>query len=619
MLQTLRDNSQGIIAKVLVGFIVVVFALWGVDSLVGLATAEPPPAEVNGVEISRQDLFRGIELQRRQVLSQLGANADPALLDEGFLRASVLSELVDRTLSVESAESQGLFVSEQMLDQLIVSTPDFQIDGRFDRDQFELVLRSAGYTPLSYRQLLREDTLIGQERRAYSTSAFLTQQEVSRLLDLNRQTRDIRYVQISPNIENVEITEAELEAEYASRADQLQVPEQLIVDYVMLEQRQFSNPDSVTEAEINGAYQQIVASFEAQEERSASHILFEVGDTQSIEDALAKAEAVRQEFEAGADFAELAEKYSQDIGSAQSGGDLGYLTPGLFEGPFDDALFALNAGEISQPVESAFGVHLILVNDIRRPEAPSLADQEADLRQQIAASNAEGEYVVALERLTDLSFSSGDLVAPAEELGLEILTSEPFSRTSGTELFANARIQAAAFSETVLDEKLNSDPIEIDPGRAIVLRLKERIAARQQSLDEVRDLLLADMKQIRAAENTAAEAREILAAAKRGDSQVEWSIAAEVSRAAAPELDPKIVEAGFALAKPEGGVQHYTQVQLFDGSNVVLTVDAVGVAEDGVDAEQITPISRMLAARRGDLSYQRQFEAYKDNAEIVFN
>lgn len=144
MLQSMRDNSQGIIAKVLVGLIIVVFALWGVDSLVGLATAEPPPAEVNGKAITKNELYRGIDLQRRQVLTQMGDNADPAMLDDVVLRKVVLDNLIDRNVQISAAEELGLFVSDQMLDQMIVATREFQVDGRFDRNQFESALRGAG-------------------------------------------------------------------------------------------------------------------------------------------------------------------------------------------------------------------------------------------------------------------------------------------------------------------------------------------------------------------------------------------------------------------------------------------------------------------------------------------
>ncbi len=301
MLQSMRDNSQGIIAKILVGLIIVVFALWGVDSLVGLATAEPPPAEVNGKAVEKGELFRAVELQRRQVLSQMGDKADPALLDDVLLRKVVLDNLIDRTLQVADAEEKGLFVSDQLLDQIIVTTKDFQRDGRFDRDQFELALRSAGFTPLSYRELLRSETMVNQVRGAYSESSFMTDAELDRLLALNTQTRDLRVITLAAD-QKVDIADSDVQALYESRKGSLATDEQVIVQYVALTRDQFVDTASVTDAEINSAYSQFTATFDAKEERLASHILFEVNDPQDAATAKAKAEELLAKINAGADF-----------------------------------------------------------------------------------------------------------------------------------------------------------------------------------------------------------------------------------------------------------------------------------------------------------------------------
>ena len=619
MLQSMRDNSQGIIAKVLVGLIIVVFALWGVDSLVGLATAKPAPAKVNGAEITEIEVARGVELQRRQILNQMGADADPAMLDDSLLRKSVLDSLVDRTLQQTHAEDAGLFVSEEMLDQLIVSTPDFQVEGRFDRNQFEATLRSAGFTPLTYRDLLRTMTLVDQQRRAFTDSAFVTQAELDRMLELNRQTRDLRYVQISVDAAAIEVTDAELQQAYNERADSFLTPEQLVMDYVLLERSAFERPDAVSEADLNSAYERLKADFQGQEERLARHILLEVNGAMSADQAVAKAEELRQQIAAGADFAELAKTESQDIGSAPMGGELGYLTKGFFDGAFDDALFALQEGEVSAPVTTEFGVHLIKLDAVRQTEVPSFADVEYDLRNEIAQQQAEGEYVNALERLADLAFSTGDLVAVSEELDLEIQTSEPFSKSGGEGLFANARALRAANSDAVLKERLNSDLVELDSGRTLVLHLNEEIPARQLSLEEVRDQLVAEIKAQKAAAQAQSEAETLITKLKSGDADdVEWQVAEAVIRGGDAQVPPAVVSRAFAMPKPDSAPD-YASVTLFDGSAVVLTVDAVGVAEETLESEQRAQIGRMLAGLHGEKAFNAYFEKLKSIAEIEIN
>lgn len=619
MLQSMRDNSQGIIAKILVGLIIVVFALWGVDSLVGLATAEPPPAKVNGAEISKLELARGIELQRRQILNQMGADADPAMLDDNLLRQSVLNSLIDRTLQQTTADEKGLFVSEEMLDQLIVSTPDFQVEGRFDRNQFEATLRSAGFTPLSYRDLLRTMTLVDQQRRAYTESAFVTQAELDRMLELNRQTRDLRYIQISADTAAIDVTEAEVQQAYDERAASLTTPEQLVMDYVLLDRSNFERPDQVSEAELNSAYERLKADFQGQEERLARHILLEVNGSQSAEQAVARAEELRKQIEAGADFAELAKTESQDIGSAPMGGELGYLTKGFFDGAFDDALFSLTEGEVSAPVTTEFGVHLIRLDAIRQTEVPSLADVEYDLRDEIAQQQAEAEYVTALERLADLAFSTSDLVGVSEELGLEIFTSEPFATSGGEGLFSNARAIRAANSDTVLKEGLNSDLVELDSGRTLVMHLNEQIPARQLSIDDVREQLVAEIKTQKAAEKAKADADALIASLNAGEVvDAQWQSVKGVIRGSDAQVPPVVVSRAFAMPKP-GDKPDYASLSLFDGSAVVLTVDAVGVAEEQLQDDQRQQIGRMLAGLQGETAFNAYFERLKAEAEIEIN
>lgn len=619
MLQSMRDNSQGIIAKILVGLIIVVFALWGVDSLVGLATAKPAPAVVNGAEITEQELFRGVELQRRQILNQMGADADPTLLDDNLLRKSVLDSLVDRTLQETTADDRGLFVSEEMLDQLIVNTADFQVEGRFDRNQFEATLRSAGFTPLGYRDLLRTMTLVDQQRRAYAESAFVTPAELDRMLQLNRQTRDLRYAIIAPDEASIEISDAELQAAYEERSGLMQTPEQLVMDYVLLERDQFAFPDQVSEAELNTAYENLKADFQGQEERFARHILLEVNDAQTADQAVVKAQALREQLQSGADFAELAKTESQDIGSASMGGELGYMTKGFFAGAFDDALFALNEGEVSEPVTTEFGVHLIKLESIRQTEAPSFAEAEYDLREQIAQQEAEAAYVVALERLADLAFSSGDLVAASEELGLKIETSEPFAKSGGEGIFANQRVIRAANSDTVLKEQLNSDLVELDSGRTLVLHLNEEIPARQLTLDDVREDLVAQLKQEKAATAAAEQAQELAKRLNAGESaDVEFSTAEAVMRGADAGLPPQLVAKAFAMAKPEGKPS-FTSLRLIDGSAAIVAVDSVGVADEQLEAEQRQQIGRMLANLQGEKAFNAYFEELKAKAEIEIN
>lgn len=622
MLQSIRENSKGIVAKIIVGLIIVTFALFGIESLVGLANSEKAPAEVNGEEISNLDLQRGIELQRRQLLAQMGENGNPADIDENLLRQQVLQGLIDQEVRVQSAQNQGLYLSEEMIDQMIIATPDFQVDGRFNRDQFEALLRGAGFTPLMYRELLRKERLIAQERNAYQLSAFATEQQVDQLLKLDRQTRDIAWVELSLDsfMEQTRVDPAEIEARYTEQKDQFMTRPQVVLSYVELKQSDFVDPEAITDEELQSAYQQELARFQATEERAAAHILF-------AEEDLEQARTVRQQILDGElSFAEAAKQFSADPGSADQGGNLGYVERGMLAGPFEDALFAMQEGDISQPVRTEFGYHLIRLNAVRNTEPPEFDQVAPQLRQELAQSRAEAEYVAALEQLADLSFAAGDLEVPAEELGLEIRETEPFSAAGARSgLAANPQIIKAAFSDELLQEGLNSDPIELDRETTVVVRVKEQIPARQRTLDEVRDQLEQALRREQAEAALQARLDQLLAALQSGQAleevapELSWQEMTAVGREQ-PGMPREVNRRAFELPHPAAAEASHAAVVLANGDRALVRVTAVQEPDlSAVEPELKRQMAAFLASRNGQLDYQSRIETLNAAAEIQRN
>lgn len=622
MLQSIRENSKGIVAKIIVGLIIVTFALFGIESLVGLANSEKAPAEVNGEEISNLDLQRGIELQRRQLLAQMGENGNPADIDENRLRQLVLQSLIDQEVRLQSARSQGLYLSEEMIDQMIIATPDFQVDGRFDRNQFEAVLRGAGFTPLMYRELLRKEQLIAQERNAFQLSAFATEQQVDQLLKLDRQTRDIAWVELSLSDfqQRANVTSEEIEARYNAQPERFMTRPQVVLSYVELKQSDFLDPDAVTDEELQSAYQQELARFEATEERSAAHILFD-------EEGLEQAQAVRQRILDGElSFAEAAKEFSLDPGSAEQGGDLGYMERGVLTGPFEDTLFTMQAGNISEPVRTEFGYHLIQLNDIRNTEPPQFELMAAQLRNQLAQSRAETEYVAALEQLADLSFAAGDLEVPADELGLEILETEAFPETGSQDgLGANPQVLKVAFSDELMREGLNSDPIELDSETAVVVRVKEQIPARQQTLEEVGDLLEQELRREQAEAALQARLDQLLAALESGQQldevapELSWQEVAAAGREQA-NMPVAVNRKAFELPRPAPNGASFAAAVLTNGDRALVRVTGVQEPDlSDIDPELKRQMAAFLASRSGQLDYQSRVEALDKAAEIQRN
>jgi len=630
MLQSIRDNSQSIVAKIIVGLIIVTFALFGVESLISLTTGSKAPASVNGEDIGEQELYRAVELQRRQILAQMGENADPASLDDNMIRSMVLDELVEQSVLVQSAQEQGMAVSPQMIDRSIVQTPEFQIDGNFDRNQFEAVLRTVGLTPLTYRDYLRRETLIQQERAGYSMSAFVTDSQLESLMQLDRQTRDLSYfeVPLAPLKDEVEVSRDEVAQRYESQKALYQTEEQVKIQYLLLSKADLAKDIEVTDAELETQYQQMLTGFQSTEQRDASHILIEISGDRDADAALAEAQTLKKQLDEGADFAELAREHSDDPGSASAGGELGMNARGVFVKQFEDALFALEAGQVSQPVRTEFGYHLIKLNAVEQTKAPTFEEAKAELRQQVVDQKAESRYVEQLELLADLSFSSGTLEEPADELGLKIQTSEPFSRTGGSDaVTANSRVIDAAFSDELINDSVNSTPIELDAGRSVVIRVQEHLRPRQLELDEVADGIRQELVDEKAAALLDTRTEELLERLRQGDgiaavaADAKQSVVeqADVSRSS-QELAPAIRTELFRLPRPTEGGASYGSVELPSGGRAILALTAVKMPESNALSDNEKQAMRnFLAGRQGQQDYQDLVRALKDAAEIEIN
>lgn len=627
MLQTIRENSQGIIAKVIVGLIIVTFALFGVESLIGLANSEKAPAEVNGEEVSNIDLQRELELERRQILSQMGEDADPAAIDEAALRRSVLEGLIEDKVLLQSAQAQGLFISEQMIDQLIVAQPAFQgEDGSFDRNQFELMLRGQGLTPLMYRDVLRRALLTGQERSAYSLSAFATPAQAEQLALLAEQTRDLDWERFSlaDAMEKVEISTEQLQKRYDAEQSRFMTEPQVVLAYIELNQSDFVDLEAVSEADLRSAYEQELVRFQGDEERRAAHILFEV-DEASEADVREKAVQLRERILAGElTFAEAAAEYSDDPGSAAQGGDLGLNGRGLFVGPFEDTLFAMGQGEVSEPVRTEFGYHLIQLNEVKATEPPTFAEREVDLRADLAATAAESKYVVALERLADLSFSSADLEVPSDELALEIQHTQAFSEQGGSEeLTANQKVLRAAFSPDLIDDGLNSAPIELSREKAVVVRVEDSMPARQLSFDEVSEQLEAELRRELAEADLKARMDQLVEQLGKGEALaslaegVQWSSADAVVRDNA-DMPLAVNRMAFSMPRPDDQSSSFDVVALPEGDYAIVRLRSVNESEE-VDEQLSQQLQQSLTSRQGELFYRAHVQSLEASAEIERN
>ena len=562
MLQTMRDNAQGMIAKVIVGFIIIVFALWGVESIVSLGTGPEATATVGDIEITEADISRVVEQQKNNLRRQFGDQYDENLFNEKFLRDSAIEQLIEQNLALVQADEMGLYASPREIDESIVTIPAFQQDGKFSRDQFQTVLRMNGMSPMGFRQVLGDEIKTRQAQAAFVLSSMETPVSVKLSEALNNELRTFSYSEIlAKDLESgIEVSEEDIQAAYEASKDRYKTPEQVSLNYVELKRSDLAADETVSEEELQQAYDDYKAQEASKEQRSASHILIEVNDDRSDEEAKALADEVYQKIENGGDFAELAKEYSDDIASANNGGSLGLTPKGSFVPEFDDALYSLPKGEVSKPVQTEFGYHIIRTDDIVAPQIKALADIKDELSENIKLAKAEAVYAERLQELSNLAFSGETIDAVAESLGLQAQSTELFSRQQGVGVAENEAVRQAAFSDEVMLDKQMSDVIETEEG-ALVVSVKDHVDASVLPLDVVR----AQVEQSLLRERAVAKAQEVAEAVAAGNQEAEWTQVSatytqstEAPRAAQQKVF-SLLEGKTASVQTPGG---YTVVKL---------------------------------------------------------
>lgn len=605
MLQRIRDRSQSMAAKVIVGAVIVTLALFGIESVVGLFTGgSDSVAEVNGAPITRQQVE--LEVQRAIRSGQV----PPEQEDE--LRVQVIDQLVTRQLLDQYAEQGGLHISETQLDRLIVNLPQFQDqNGDFSTELFRNRLASAGYTPLSFRAQLKTDMVRQQIQQGLAASSFMLDSERQQLAELQRQTRTFRYHTLTADdlASPIEVEPAELQAYYDEHQQQYRRPEQVRVECVVLDQAEIAEQIEVDEQALREAY----AERQDNAERRVSHIMVAFGDERTRAEAKARLQEVQERLAAGESFAALAAEFSDDATTADEGGDLGVISRGFFGEAFEEAAFSLDPGEVSDIVETDNGLHLLKVTEL---DLPSFEEMRDSLRDEVALAQAEDEFNTRAQCLIDESFAADGLAGIAEDLGLTLQQSDWISREGGSGVLSEPGVMEAAFAPQVLEEGYNSEVIELGAQRRLVLRVTDHRPETTLPLDEVRQQVREAVIAEKTREALRQRAAEMAQALRSGEELgLEWQLADSLSRQQGSDVPEPIVREAFRLPKPQEEEVVYGRATTDQGiALIALTEVARGdVASD----EQMEAFVVQLAQRlRAQAAIQGLLDSLRAEAEI---
>lgn len=623
MLQNMRDKAQSWVAKVIVGAIVLVFALTGWESISRFTSNEQKAAEVNGTTISNAELEQAVSLQRRQLaqqLQQLGEQFDPDMIDDGVLRESVLQGLIDRAVLLEGARDARLRVSEQMIDQMLLNTPDFQVNGQFDANRFDVVIRNMGMSSrMAFRELVRQELMLAQLRNAYEGTSFATPHEQQQLARLEKQSRDFAVIELGVDADAVTVSDEQVEQYYTANQADFMSPEQVVLETLTLSRADFFNEVQIDEAAIQSLYQREIGTLA--EQRRASHILFEIdGDEAAV---LEQAREVKARLDAGEDFAALAREFSQDPGTVNNGGDLGYVERDSFDPDFEEALYALKENDVSEPVRSSFGYHLIKLTDLQSADVPSLESMRPRLEQELKSEQVASRFVEASRELANLAYESEDLAEPARVLNVKLETHGPVERSGGEGLTANPKVMAAAFSDDVLLDRRNSQLIELDADTVAVVRVKEHLLPEQRGLDEVKADIADRLRFEQAVEQAEQRARELVEGLRGGELSADaaagqlgqqWQAHEAVSRTDR-DVHQALLRSVFAMPRPESSPV-YGNFRQPDGSQWIVELRGVATPEEPASEEEGAMYGNFVRGQSGEQDFAALRQQLQEEADI---
>lgn len=611
MLQAIRDRAQGIFAWVMLILIGVPFALWGIQNYLDVGK-EKPAAEVGGHEISDRDVSRVYE-QSMASLVDLGD------IDEKQLRHEALERLIRDEVIAQAAQERNLIISDEDVRSYIQTAPYFQTDGKFDKDKYKAMLAGQGLNPAGFAEQVRHSLLLSQFQKGVALSGFVTPDQVDAMVRLSRQEREIEFITIPIKKSEREIPQSEIEAYYQTHLEEFRIPEKVSIDYILVSLAELAKGITATEEDLRKAYEEQKAGFSEPERRRVSHILVSADGKADQDDAalLGKANALRDRLAKGEEFAKLAKESSADPASAAKGGDLGYLTQSGFDPAFAEAAGKLKQGELSEPVKTSFGYHLIKLTELTPATSKSFEQVRAEIQETYQRNAAEGKYYELGEKLGKFSFEHPESLEPvAKEVAAKVQSTGEFTRDVGEGIAAEAKIREAAFSDDVQKGR-NSDPIELDDNRAVVLRMKAHIPSTDKPLEQVKADIVAKLRQQDAQRQAREQADGLKKKVVEGTTLADAAKSAGLSvnktgwvRRNAEKQPPALLQVAFKQPRPAAGQSSPPGIVELEPGGSLALYSVVNVKDGVIPGEAKDKAQEQESLQRG--LGQRELEAFID-------
>ena len=621
MLQTIRDRAQGVLAWIILILISVPFVLWGIQNYFS-SGGEQPVAAVGEREFLQRDLARAYE----DIRSRLPAEQP---VDDTTLRRQAMDKLVREEVIFQGADRSGIKIGDEAVRDLIRALPAFQDESnRFNREQYNRLLATQGLGSQQFTEQVRRSLAIEQYQRAVLDSAFMTDDSLEWFLRQQNQKRKIEFFSIPLASGKSELEKDEIEKYYREKQGQFENPETVSIEYIELNLDEMAKKVDVKEDDLKAFYEEQKDYYTKEERRKVSHILVEAptgADEPAVTDAQAKIGKLQARLKKGEAFASVAKEASDDKLTAEKGGDLGFIDKGIMVKSFEEIAFALAKGEVSEPVKTKYGLHLIKVTEIEPTKVKPFKEVQAELQQSYRRNAVENTFYQAGETLAESSYENPDTLKPvAEQLGLTINSISAVTREKGENIAADPKIREAAFSDEVLKGN-NSTPVELTAERIVVLRTTAHQPATVKPLAEVREDIVTRLRNESARQLTLEKANTLVSELRNGKSISEIAVQTG-SKLEKPEpfqrggnaVSPAIAQAVFKAAKPEDGKITSIKVDLPDGGQaVVALLEVLEGDPKKVEASLRESAEQFLTQTEGKLEFDAMISGVREKIGVV--
>ena len=545
MFQLIQKRKR--IAQVVLVLLIIPFAFFGMEYYTRNTGAPGDVASVNGSAITQREFAEELRRQQERLRAAFGPGIDIESLDTPEARHALLDSLISQRVVLDAALRARLTVSDEQLREIIAAEPAFQADGGFSLPRYEQLLRAQNMTPAMFEARLRQDMALSQLSNAVAGTAIVPRAVTTRLAALQDERRQVQeaLVAAQPFLKQVQVSDAQVKAYYDGHPEEFRVPQRVRAEYLVLSAEALASREAITEAELKAAYEARASQYRVPEQRRASHILVKTQDEAAKLAAEARKSAAR--------FAELARRHSQDPGSAEKGGDLGFFSRGTMVPAFEEAAFRLTPGEVGEPVQSEFGWHVIRVTGVQPAAARPFAEVRDELAQELARVQGARRFAEAAEAFSNTVYEQPDSLKPAaERFKLPLQTSGWVSRTPSPEagVLGHPKMLPALFSDDAVKARRNTDALEVAPNVLVAARVLEHQPETQKRLEEVRAQIEQRLRAEEAARLAQQAGEDKLAALRKGgDAGLAWSAPKAVSRRS-PQGVPSAALRAIMSAEP---------------------------------------------------------------------